>query len=130
MRRVWVEGVWPGFQAIAGSACPGLNEDPSWLALDSPRGAGLMFGHQALQRPSGVRRDEQATVAAEDNREVSRVVRGLRHGEDALGLPDQIPLPGFGGCAFDPKGHNCLIAHAGGFLTAPRSRVAVWVFVC
>jgi hypothetical protein len=122
--------VWPGFQAIAGSACPGLNEDPSRLALDSPRGAGLMFGHQALQRPSGVRRDEQATVAAEDNRQLARIVRGLRHGEDALGLPGQIPLPGFGGCAFDPKGHNCLIAPAGGFLTAPRSRVAVWVFVC
>jgi len=122
--------VWPDFQAIAGSACPGLNKDPSRLALDSPRGAGLMFGHQALQRPSGVRRDEQATVAAEDNRQLARIVRGLRHGEDALGLPGQIPLPGFGGCAFDPKAHNCLIARAGGFLTAPRSRVAVWVFVC
>jgi hypothetical protein len=122
--------VWPGFQAIAGSACPGLNEDPSRLALDSPRGAGLMLGHQALQRPSGVRRDEEAAVAAEDNCQLARIVRGLRHGEDALGLPGQIPLPGFGGCAFDPKAHNCLIARAGGFLTAPRSRVAVWVFVC
>jgi hypothetical protein len=122
--------VWPGFQAIAGSACPGLNEDPSRLALHAPRGAGLMLGHQTLQRPSGVRRDEEATVAAEDNRQLARIVRGLRHREDALGLPGQIPLPGFGGCAFDPKAHNCLIARAGGFLTAPRSRVAVWVFVC
>ena len=130
MRRVWVEGVRPRFQAIAGSACPGLNKDPSRLALDAPRGAGLMFGHQALQRPSGLRRDEEATVAAEDNRQLARIVRGLRHGEDALGLPDQIPLPGFGGCAFDPKAHNCLIARAGGFLTAPRSQEEEWASAC
>lgn len=74
--------------------------------------------------------DEEAAVAAEDNREVSRVVRGLRHVEHALGLAGQTPPAGLGGRAFDPQAHNCLIARFGGFLTVPRSQEEEWASAC
>lgn len=100
------------------------------LTPHAPCGAGLVLGHQALERPSGVGGHEDASVVAQHDGQLARVVRGLRDGEDALGLPDQIPLSRLGGGALDPEAHNGLIARSGGFLTAPESEDAAWVFAC